>query len=130
MSEALILYEVCVLIIRHFYASSLKRHSHAHKKHTGAFGHPPALAFLPPRTTSYRQGDVATSTTLCRQAQGCFFFVDLERLADATADVEAAVRTNDEVKHTVGARNKLALLKQRTKYGKYAKITSRPSHVI
>lgn len=32
------------------------------------------------------------SRTLCEQAQSCFSFVDREALADATADVYAAVR--------------------------------------
>lgn len=39
-----------------------------------------------------RERDVEASTKLCEQAQSCFSFVDREGLADATADVYAAVR--------------------------------------
>ena len=39
-----------------------------------------------------RGGDVEASRQLCEQAQSCFSFVDQEGLADATADVYAAVR--------------------------------------
>ncbi|CAM9347008.1 unnamed protein product [Ectocarpus sp. 12 AP-2014] len=38
-----------------------------------------------------RGGDVEASITLCEQAQSCFSFVDREVLADATADVYAAI---------------------------------------
>ncbi|CAM9356030.1 unnamed protein product [Ectocarpus sp. 4 AP-2014] len=38
-----------------------------------------------------RGGDVEASRTLCEQAQSCFSFVDREALADATADVYAAI---------------------------------------
>ncbi|CAM9432817.1 unnamed protein product [Ectocarpus fasciculatus] len=38
-----------------------------------------------------RGGDVELSRTLCEQAQSCFSFVDRETLADATADVYAAI---------------------------------------
>lgn len=39
-----------------------------------------------------RDGDVEASRKLCEQAQSCFSFVDREGMADATADVYAAVR--------------------------------------
>lgn len=39
-----------------------------------------------------RDGDVETATYIRGQAQRCFSFVDCKGLADATVDVETAVR--------------------------------------
>lgn len=82
-------------------------HAHAHARRKDEHvARDRALALLVSHTTYYRDRDVTTSTRLCRQAQSCFLFVDRERLADATADVEAAVRTNEKKQ---GAANSPAL---------------------
>lgn len=50
------------------------------------------MLFKPANTINVRERDVGGSSKLCEQAQSCFSFVDREGLADATADVYAAVR--------------------------------------
>lgn len=51
------------------------------------------LSSISPTTLpSLRDGDVSKSTDLRQQAQRCFSFVDPKGLAEATDDVDAAVR--------------------------------------